>query len=402
MTEKVVWDLTDPQWEIFTSDKKFRIFLGGVGSGKTAIGWMNAVKFSIDYPGSMGVIISPTYTNLRDVILKEMDAWVPEWKIEEFNKTDKQLTLKNGSIILFRAADNERSIERLRGMSIAWFWIDEVTLLHKNIWNVMVGRIRQKGFPHKAWLTGTPKMNWVFDEFIDEKTRITTDDEYKIVSEVSTDTNIHLPADYINTLKKTYSGKFYDQEILGKFVAFEGLIYTLTEANWVPNSEIKQMKFDRIVYGIDFGFQNPTSIVVFGRLGDRVYVIGEYYARKMSEGDIVTVMESFYDYYGSGFCYCDPSEPRTIDKLKESGIRAVKADNDVLSGIRAVEQGFGSGKLIINDVCQNIRNECKTYVWADTAKEQPVKVNDHAMDALRYGYVGLTSKKKGKGAMAFR
>src|SRR5574343_599291 len=51
-------------------------------------------------------------------------------------------------------------------------------------------------------------------------------------------------------------------------------------------------------------------------------------------------------------------------------------------------QGDGLPRLTVNPDCKNTINEFESYIWKPN-KDEPVKENDHAMDAIRYGYLGL-------------
>ena len=65
----------------------------------------------------------------------------------------------------------------------------------------------------------------------------------------------------------------------------------------------------------------------------------------------------------------------------------IKADNEVLAGIRATASMIAEGRYHINlDRCPATVKEFYSYVWDEKAKgeDKPVKENDHAMDALRY------------------
>jgi phage terminase large subunit len=60
----------------------------------------------------------------------------------------------------------------------------------------------------------------------------------------------------------------------------------------------------------------------------------------------------------------------------------------VLDGITKVQdylkiQGDGKPRLTVDPSCVNTINEFESYVWKEN-KDEPVKDNDHAMDALRY------------------
>ena len=85
----------------------------------------------------------------------------------------------------------------------------------------------------------------------------------------------------------------------------------------------------------------------------------------------------------------DPSASSLITSARKNGINVLKADNDVISGIRHVHALLAAGHLLINkDRCKNLIAELGLYIWnekrSEIGKEEPVKANDHACDALRY------------------
>ena len=63
----------------------------------------------------------------------------------------------------------------------------------------------------------------------------------------------------------------------------------------------------------------------------------------------------------------------------------VDADNSVLDGIQVTDQMLHDGSVKISDKCVNTIAEMGLYRWDDkSTKTQPIKENDHAMDAMRY------------------
>jgi phage terminase large subunit len=61
----------------------------------------------------------------------------------------------------------------------------------------------------------------------------------------------------------------------------------------------------------------------------------------------------------------------------------------VLDGIRLVSSLLAAGKLKVHRSCQALITELPAYVWSDKAalagEDKPVKIDDHGVDALRYG-----------------
>jgi phage terminase large subunit len=86
--------------------------------------------------------------------------------------------------------------------------------------------------------------------------------------------------------------------------------------------------------------------------------------------------------------YLDPSAAHFRLDLQRRGIHPVNADNDVNNGIIKLTSELKAGKLFICSECVNLIREIEGYVWHPKCKEkgedEPLKQNDHAIDALRY------------------
>lgn len=386
MNQKIVdWQLTEPQWRFFNSDAKYRAFLSGVGAGKTAAGLMMAINEAIRQPGSVGVVIAPTYPLIRDVLYAELDRWLPQELIKDFSRHENILTLNSGSIIRFRSAENDRQIERLRGPSIAWFYLDECTLMPKMVWDIMIGRTRQIGYECKAWITGTPKgFNWVYDIFV----KTPTPDSF-ILSNIPSRSNTYLSEDYFRSLEEQYRGQFAAQELHGEFVRFEGLVYP----GFTPDKIVRDIPehYDKVVYGVDWGFRNPSCILAIGVKDEVVYVLEEFYRTRVTDDELIGIAEQMQKKWGVGAFYCDPSEPGSIEKFQRAGINAQKANNNVNAGIRAVTAKIETNRLCVHESCQNTINEFGMYQYADNGKDTPLKIHDHALDALRYSVMEIGS-----------
>jgi phage terminase large subunit len=96
------------------------------------------------------------------------------------------------------------------------------------------------------------------------------------------------------------------------------------------------------------------------------------------------------DTWGVEEAYCDPSQPKTIEAFRARGVDAMGADNSVFEGISKVQAVLP--KLYISSQCRNTLEEMGQYKWLEGNvgyKDKPMKVHDHAMDALRYAVSGL-------------
>lgn len=389
-----VSSLYDQQQSFVDSDSVYTGFVAGIGSGKTYAGCIRSLKASQGRIGSrsiptpnLGIITAPTYPMLRDATAKTFQEVADDF-IAKFNRGDMTIKLKNGSEVLLRTADNP---DRLRGPNISWWYGDEAALYRNNVWQIMIGRLRQFGQMGSAWLTTTPRgRNWVYKTFVDRDP-----DRYNLIRATTYD-NIFLADEILSEWSGEYTGDFARQELMGEFIAHQGLVYDeFSQDRHIFTST--QKDFKEIVCGVDWGYSNPGVILVGGIDGDgRIHIIAERYERQRQIADWVDIALDLQASYGVSRFVCDPSEPKYISAFQESGLKAIKADNSVMAGIQRVKNrlttwGDDSGvklpRLVIARGCVNLISEFEQYQWRETKdgyQDAPIKANDHAMDALRY------------------
>jgi hypothetical protein len=116
------------QAKFHRSMARFKGFSGPIGSGKSQALCQEAVKLSYINAGRVGLIGAPTYPMLRDATLATLFEIMDGNLIPyEYSKGDNVLTMTDtGSRVLCRSVDE---FERLSGTNLAWFALDELTLL---------------------------------------------------------------------------------------------------------------------------------------------------------------------------------------------------------------------------------------------------------------------------------
>lgn len=360
------------QARFLSTDAKYPAFIAGVGSGKTTIGAIKSIMRARD---GDGVIIAPTYPMLRDATQHTLFTLLREAGIEfTFNKVENEGRLF-GHRILFRTGDNP---DRLRGPNLTWAWIDEAAMQKAAVWDITLGRLRV-GKP-SAWVTGTPSgFNWVHERWTKG------DPQYQLINS-STKDNTYLPDEYLADLESSYSGEFAQQELHGQFVAFEGLVYNeFRRGSHVFDTELPDT-WQRVC-AIDFGYTNPF-VALWGAVDDdgRLWIYDEYYQRR----ELMEHHGAQIKARGEVAWTVADHDAQDNAELRKLGIGTTRARKDVLTGIQKVKgrlivQQDGRPRLMIHERCVNLLKELGMYRWKEnTTKEEPVKENDHAMDALRY------------------
>lgn len=200
----------------------------------------------------------------------------------------------------------------------------------------------------------------------------------------------------------------------GKWVQAEGVIYDGWDAS-VHHIDPFPIPADwRRVRSIDFGHTNPF-VCLWGAVDNdgRLFIYRQIYHTKRTvkvhAEDIHR--ESGGESYDYSVADHDASERAT---LLENGIDTTPARKDVIPGIEAVQErlkeaGDGRPRLFVlkdslverDEELAELRRPCHladefdSYIWKKGAdgsvKNEPLKENDHAMDALRYMVMSLGS-----------
>jgi hypothetical protein len=203
-----------------------------------------------------------------------------------------------------------------------------------------------------------------------------------------------------------YSGVFYLRYIKGLWSVAEGLIYSMFDEKNLYDDEsrpVAMLSTSTRYIACDYGTTNPCVFLDIRDDGDTVWVENEWRWDSKSEearrsncpnktdAEYAEAMREFMTDDPELQCQIivDPSAKSFITELRQRGFYVKEGDNDVLDGIRVVATLFQRKKLMIHkDKCKGLISELRSYVWDEKAAkigdEKPVKMQDHAPDALRY------------------
>lgn len=386
------FDLYGAQFEFVTCEDRFAGFIGGIGSGKSFAG---AVKLLLHTnEPTVGLVIAPTYPMLRDATLRSVQD-VCGGALHDFSKSDFIAKIGKAEV-LFRSSDNP---DRLRGPNIDWAWIDEGALCPAETWNIVIGRLRGHGKAGPCWITSTPKgRNWLYN-ILPQVT----------VFKARTRDNPHLALEFVQSLESAYTGLFARQELEGEFVGFEGLVYD--EFSRDAHVAERVGPWRQVLIGCDEGYTNPAVALVIGYDSDgRAHIIAEFYQRRVLQADYIAAVKALAVEYRAEALFVDPSAAGLIADMRYAGLDAYPAQNAVTDGIQLVKaalavQGDGRPRLTVAPGCVNLIAEFESYCWREGKtglRDEPLKENDHTMDALRYALAGaLATEIPDEGTYAY-
>lgn len=233
---KLAVKLLPKQYQFVNSEKPTNLYCGGVGAGKTIAEIITALKYALDYPGITILFCSPTYRMLKDVVLREIENYIPKQLIQDFSKSaypELVFTKRYGlaSRILFRAFDD---FGKAKGITAGLAILDELTEFKKEVYDEILGRLRQKSMPNRVFAATNPSN---FDNYVYKQIVLPFEKKYEDIAYISTTSfdNFTLPENYLKRLRQLeYTDvSRYNQSVLGLWGNFE--LDTIGAFPLIPN-----------------------------------------------------------------------------------------------------------------------------------------------------------------------
>lgn len=385
---------TDPQgFEIIhKSTGDFILYDGAVRSRKTITSLFAWLLFVTENPKGNGLymFVGKTLDTLKANILIPLSDFLPPYvfsysigKREAYLNVDGKTTI----IIYLVGGVNEESTSRIQGRTLFTAIADEATTYPTTFLKMLLSRFTANGA--KCFLTMNPDTptNYIFTDLISRRHEENLNISY---FHFTLDSNPFLLESKKEQLKSLYTGLWYQRFILGHWVAAEGAVYTSFSDENIYNEEIN---VDSYIIAIDYGTKNPTVFLKMVKNGTTIYVIDEYYfdpkikLSQLTTNEQVNNLVKFNNGQKPRAIIIDPSATYfIIDVKKQYGMSVKKANNKVLEGIQYTDNLFYQKQLLIHQRCTNLIKELRSYVWDEkSVDEKPKKINDHAVDALRYG-----------------
>lgn len=190
---------------------------------------------------------------------------------------------------------------------------------------------------------------------------------------------------------------WYKRDILGQRCNAEGLIYDMfrSERHVVYENRLPETEGAYYVSS-DYGIQNANVFLLWRRVANsnRWLCMREYYysgrdnRRQKTDDELANDLMSMIGDIKPECVIIDPSASSMIALLRRKGIPTKSANNSVRDGISDVSTMLAQDRLLFSSACKHTIEEFGLYCWDDKAVErgmdEPLKINDHAMDAVRY------------------
>lgn len=315
-----------------------------------------------------------------------------------------------GEKVYCLGAEKITQVSKLRGAKFKYAYVDEIVDIHEQVFQLLKSRL---SLPYSCCdASGNPSYPSHFiKEFIDS-----AEDGVDIFCQSWTlYDNPFLDSSYVRAMEVEYQGTIlFNRYVMGEWTQAEGLVYPLykealvdTTPDALPGASVDV--YEDYALSIDYGIMNAFAALLWGMKDGVWYCFRSFYhsgrnsrVQKTDEDYKQDMIRLTSDLPLRAFVnglqtILDPSATSFIVAMREvmftlggghkmetrRKFKVMGANNDVFNGINNTARCMQKGTIKISrTACRDMVLEFGGYVWDQG--DQPLKENDHAMDAMRY------------------
>ncbi|MBP8301628.1 MAG: phage terminase large subunit [Planctomycetes bacterium] len=369
------------------------LYSGAFGAAKT-VALCSKLVYRARFPGARELLARVHLQYLKGTTLKTLlggtsttPPLLPPGSYTH-HKTERIITIYGGGEIVYCPLDD---MDKLGSQEFSGAAFDEATdTKDQDVWQTLLGRCRRKveGLPLQIYAACNPDAP---THFLAQRFGIapgsTALPGTHLIRTKSFD-NPWLPAEYLANLRQL-TGVMYRRNVLGEWVAADGLVYGCWDRSKHIKDYPKDMEWKRAWIGIDNGFAAPfAALLGFEDTDGRVMIVAERYGSGLSESERVGKVQQLIAIAKAARVtlhrvVCDSAAADFINALRESGIQCELANKAVDDGISATRAMLEAERLCFEAACTKTIGEIEGYCYKK-GEDKVIKEHDHAMDALRY------------------
>lgn len=370
--------------EAYSQHPRYIDSAGGTRSGKTFANLQLFILAAMkDETPTLSSVVSETFPHLKRGAIRDFQAILGrDWDDSAWSKSESIYTFPNGSRIEFFSADQPGKVH---GPARDRLFLNEANHIPWETARQLF--VRTKGL---IIIDYNPTHSfWVHEQIQPRAECVSIHSTYL-------DNLANLTPEQVREIEANRGDanwwRVYGE---GKVGHLEGVIYDFEQVDALPETGGKIE-----AYGMDFGFTNdPTTLLhlLIDNGRREIYVDECCYASGMLNADIIDKLRD----EGIGRAtpiFADCAEPKTIEEIHRAGFNC----RPCYKAVRKAEQiqRLKGYRLFITKRSVNTIREARGYTWAKDKDghdlNEPIAINDHAMDALRYGvFTYLTDPRHG-------
>lgn len=284
------------QFDVFSDPHRFKIVVAGRRFGKTWLARTILLDQALKGPKRKIHFVAPTYRQAKELLWVPLKDIVPKSYIQKKDEVDLSLTLRNGSTISLRGADNPDS---LRGPGLDYVAFDEVAFQSEYGWQVIRPMLsdREGG---ALFITSPAGFNWVHDLVMD-----TLDNPQWKQWQFTTAQGGNVTLEEIEEARATLDPRMFKQEYEASFENLAGRVFYAFDRLLNCIDPIEDDKSLPLHIGMDFNVA-PVSAVIGVLKGKQYYIFDEI--RIMNGNTSMMAAEIKLRYPNRNICvYPDPT-----------------------------------------------------------------------------------------------
>lgn len=374
----------------------FYLLAGGRGSAKSSfVGGIRIPVSVMEDPNVHAVVIRKVGNTIKNSVLPQI-----VWGLEQLGVLDKfrvklsppEITYKKtGQKILFFGLDDPAKVKSVKlpfgYVGIVWFEeLDQFSGMEE-IRNVLQSLLRG-GPSYQVFGTYNPpksQNSWVNEEIlIDDPDRLVHHSTYLTVPREWLGPQFLAEAEKL----KAKNEMAYRHEYLGEVTGTGGAVFENVKE--LPMNDELVGNFDRLYYGLDFGFAvDPLAFVsmYYDAKHEDLYVFDEIYQQKLTNSQAAQMIRKKAD---TREIIADSAEPKSIKEMRDCGLHingARKGPDSVDHGVKWLQDR--AHIYIDKRRCPNTYREFISYEYERNRQGQFISAypdkDNHAIDAVRYG-----------------
>lgn len=298
------------------------------------------------------------------------------------NKADHIITLGKAKIH-FISMDEK---EKFKSFESDATWVEETTEITEDEFRIIRNVTRHQGpVLNQIIMSFNPidQFHWTIRKFVQGN-----NPEAAIMHSTYKDNLSHLPPEYVRELEgyEKEDENFYRVYTMGLPGILKGLIYSkwdvIEKAGWPEH--IRNRPPD--AFALDFGVNVQTAMYAHWADVNDDYGEELLYQTGMTNSDLLGWLDQ-NNIPKNIITYADPAEKNRILELQRAGYMVTEAQNAVKDGIDYCK----SRMLHLAPDSVNAIAETRSYKYREIkfqgevrVLDEPVKIRDHLMDAMRY------------------
>lgn len=374
-------------YPLLFAEERFLVVYGGRGSSKSTSMHQKVLHRLTTEPHHKIILFRKVARTCRHSVFAEMEELIGAWGLAPYfhiRRQEMEGEFVNNSQFLCLGLDDRKKLKSLRGVTSVV--VEEATETEEADFTE-INMIMRGACPsyRQAILIFNPEntTHWLYKRFF-RKAPV----NWRLHHSTHRD-NPYLDDEYRRELEalRDIDPELYKVYCLGRWGTLHDLIY---ERWHVEPFDYRALAFETECFCMDFGYGVPTALLHEGFSGHRVRVTELVYRTELTSEELIEETWAAIPKEKRKLpIYCDSADPEAIETLRRAGMNAqpaVKDKNSVVNGIRCVKDY----DLLISSDSVNVQKEIAAYKWrrdktTNTLLDEPVKFQDHAMDALRMG-----------------